>query len=167
MVLEAVNNAKEQGIFVISSSLENTYGYKFSSLCRNPLKDPKLASSYEPGLFWANKYYENYKESSSKVGGSNSINDSEALLVPMDSRTTASSTGIDDYVFYREGGWSWPIPYMAGVYALACQSKPDITPDIFWSKALETGDIIKVLNNSKEYELRKIVNPIRLIDEIE
>lgn len=72
-----------------------------------------------------------------------------------------------DYVFYREGGLSWSIPYIAGLYALACQFKPDITPDIFWSTALETGDIIKVLNNNNEYELKKIVNPVRLIEAIE
>lgn len=166
-VVESVNNAKEQGIFVISSSLKNTYGYMFDGLGRNPLKDPNVTSSYEPGLFWANKYYENYKESYSKVRESNSANNSEVLLVPMDSRTTASPTGIDEYVFYREGGWSWSIPYISGLYALACQSKPDITPDIFWSKALETGDTIKVLNNSNEYELKKIVNPVRLIEAIE
>ena len=30
----------------------------------------------------------------------------------------------NEYVFYREGGWSWSIPYIAGVYALAAQVKP-------------------------------------------
>jgi len=166
-VEKSVNNAKKQGIFVVSSSLKNTYGYMFNGLGRNPLKDPNLDSSYEPGLFWANKYYEDYNKYYSKVGESNSVSNSDVLLIPMDSRTTASPTGIDDYVFYREGGWSWSIPYIAGLYALACQFKPDITPDIFWSTALETGDIIKVLNNNNEYELKKIVNPVRLIEAIE
>jgi hypothetical protein len=62
----------------------------------------------------------------------------------MDSRGTASPTGYDDYVFYRQGGWSWSIPYIAGLYALACQVKPDITPEVFWSKALETGDAVEI-----------------------
>jgi hypothetical protein len=57
----------------------------------------------------------------------------------MDSRTTASPTGKEDYVFYRQGGWSWAIPYLAGMYTLAVQVKPDITPEEFWDTALNTG----------------------------
>jgi hypothetical protein len=57
---------------------------------------------------------------------------------------TASPTGNDDYVFYSEGGWSWAVPYVAGLYALACQVKPDITPAVFWAKALETGDTVNL-----------------------
>lgn len=30
-------------------------------------------------------------------------------------RTTASQTGTDDYVFYRQGGWSWSIPYIGKI----------------------------------------------------
>lgn len=72
----------------------------------------------------------------------------------------------NDYVFYREGGWSWSIPFIAGLYALACQVKPSINPDIFWSAALNTGDTIKVQNNGKEYELKKVVNPVKLMEAI-
>jgi hypothetical protein len=62
----------------------------------------------------------------------------------MDSRCTASPTGNEDYVFYREGGWSWSIPYIASLYALACQVRPQITPEVFWAKAIETGDSVVV-----------------------
>jgi hypothetical protein len=165
-VTAAVNRAKDQGIFVVSSSLVNTYGYMFNSLGRNPLNDPKLPSSYEPGLFWADQYYENDKNFYSDWEKLFGANIDQVLLVPMDSRTTASPTGINDYVFYREGGWSWSIPYIAGLYALACQVKPDINPDVFWSAALNTGDTIKVQNNGKEYELKKIVNPVKLMEAI-
>ena len=48
----------------------------------------------------------------------------------MDSRCTASPTGINDYVYYREGGMSWTVPYLAGLYALACQVNPDIILDV-------------------------------------
>lgn len=82
----------------------------------------------------------------------------------MDSRCTASPTGADDYVFYREGGMSWSVPYVAGLYALACQVNPDITPEIFWTEALDTGDTISISDNQK---LGKIVNPIKLIERIE
>jgi len=62
----------------------------------------------------------------------------------MDSRTTASFTGISEYVFYREGGWSWSIPYIAGLYALAAQVDPEIPPERFWSLAMETGRTIEL-----------------------
>jgi hypothetical protein len=75
----------------------------------------------------------------------------------MDSRTTASPTGVNDYVFYREGGWSWSIPYIAGVYALAAQVKPDITPDVFWSTALQTGHTIEISNGGKQYSFGVIL----------
>lgn len=159
-VTAAVNRAKEQGVFVVSSSLLYTYGYMFNGLGREPLKDPDQKSSYEPGLFWAALYYKDAKAFYNKL----CVKEDQVLLVPMDSRTTASPTGNSDYVFYRNGGWSWSIPYIAGLYALACQVKPDITPDIFWNKALETGDTINVKNNGKTYELKKIVNPVRLIE---
>jgi hypothetical protein len=161
-VTAAVNRAKEQGVFVVSSSLIDTYGYMFSGIGRQPLKNPDDKTSYEPGLFWANLYYESGQKYFTYFG----VKEDQVLLVPMDSRTTASPTGYNDYVFYREGGWSWSIPYIAGLYALACQVNPDITPDIFWDKALKTGDTINIDYNGKSYELKKIVNPAKLIEDI-
>jgi hypothetical protein len=64
---------------------------------------------------------------------------SKCLFVPMDSRTTASPTGTNDYVFYGPGGSSWTVPYAAGAYALAAQLAPNITPEQFWSLAIKTG----------------------------
>ncbi len=81
----------------------------------------------------------------------------------MDSRTTASPGGVDKYVFYREGGISWAIPYIAGVYALAAQVKPAIMPDEFWRLALQTGKSFKLAQDGKVYDLGKILYPIALI----
>jgi hypothetical protein len=82
----------------------------------------------------------------------------------MDSRTTASPTGVEDYVFYREGGWSWSIPYLAGMYALAAQVNPDITPEEFWETALKTGRTIQLPHDGKDYEFGVILDPQTLID---
>ncbi|MEG0772615.1 S8 family serine peptidase [Clostridium sp.] len=160
----AVDRAKAAGVFVVSSSLINTDGYMFNGLGRNPLNDPEVPSSYEPGLFWKDRYYENDKEFYSILGEKIGVSIEDVLLIPMDSRTTASPTDPKDYVFYREGGWSWSIPYIAGLYALACEVNPDINPETFWSTALKTGDTIKVQNSGKEYELKKVVNPVKLME---
>jgi len=150
-ITAAVNEAKAEGIFVVSSSLSETYGLHFHGLGRFPLADPNNIQSYEPGLWWQSYFYES---------GLFSL---DTLLIPMDSRTAASPTGTEDYVFYREGGWSWSIPYLAGMYALAVQVKPDITPDEFWDTTLKTGKTIQLQHDGKEYEFGVILDPQALI----
>jgi hypothetical protein len=120
-VTAALEQAKKEGVFVISSSLSDTHGLRFHGLGRKPLRDPERSASFYPITAWGPGF------------------DKPTLLLPMDSRTTAAPTGGRDYAFYRGGGWSWVTPYIAGLYALACQVKPDITPELFWEKALETG----------------------------
>jgi hypothetical protein len=147
----AVKEAKSAGIFVISSSLSETYGLNFHGLGRNSLANPNDFQSYEPGLWWQNQFY--------KQGLA-----SNTLLIPMDSRTTASPTGTEDYVFYREGGWSWSIPYLSGMYALAVQVRPEITPEEFWATALQTGKTIQIQHNGKDYDFGVILDPQALIE---
>lgn len=153
-VTKAVERAKNNGIFVVSSSLPETYyGFNFMGLGRDINEDPNKFNSYRPGLFWNDLYY------------NNPDNFSNYLLVPMDSRSVASPTGVDDYVFYRRGGLSWSIPYIAGLYALSCQVKPDITPEEFLKAAMDTGETI-TYGDTIKYELSKIVNPEKLIKAI-
>ena len=64
-------------------------------------------------------------------------------MIPMDYRATASPTGPEDYVNYVYGGYSWAAPYLAGVYALAKQVKPEITPEEFCRLAMETSSSIR------------------------
>lgn len=108
----------------------------------------------ESGLWWAAQFY----------GGEQF---SDRLLVPMDSRTTASPGGTKEYVFYREGGWSWSIPYIAGTYALAAQVKPTITPDEFWQLALQTGQTIELKHEGRNIQLGPIIDPVALIIELQ
>ncbi len=146
----ATKEAKDAGMLVICSSVEQVHGFKFHALGREPLADPDQFESYEPGLWWAKQFYGEKRFS-------------DRLLVPMDSRTTASPGGVDEYVFYREGGWSWSIPYIAGMYALAAQVKPVITPDEFWSLALTTGRTIELKHEGETISLGPILDPVALI----
>lgn len=141
--LESIKKAKQEGIYTVYVE-----GDPYLGLSRDPLKSPDDITSFTRADFWKNQRYENNK-----------------LLIPMDYRCTASPTGVEDYAFYKEGGISWTVPYVAGLYALACQVKPNITPEVFWKMAFDTSDTISV-DNSKE-QLGKIVNPPRLIEEIE
>lgn len=114
--------AETHGIYTIYVGSKD-----FMGLGRNPLIDADDITSYGKGEYWKKgEYYNN------------------ALLIPMDSRCTASPTGINDYVYYREGGMSWTVPYLAGLYALACQVNPDIILDVFFFETLNTSDTVIV-----------------------
>lgn len=158
----AVREARAAGIFVLSSNLERTYGFKFNGLGRAPLANPELAESYDLGLFWAANFDETFK------GRPDGMTEAQAffrdrLLVPMDSRTTASPSGNREYVFYRTGGWSWSIPYLAGVYALAAQVNPVLTPERFWSAALSTGRTVMLVRGGQEIPFGPIIDPPALV----
>lgn len=145
----AVAAARAAGIFVVSSNLRVTHGLHFHGLGRGIAADPEDPASYTAGIWWEDS-----------IG---MIQTGNVLLVPMDSRTTASPGGADEYVFYREGGWSWSIPYIAGLYALAAQVDQGITPDRFWKQALRTGDVLVLERNGRSVSVGIIVNPVRLL----
>lgn len=77
----------------------------------------------------------------------------QRLLVPMDSRTLASATGRS----------SWVAPYIAGLYALCCQVRPDINPGQFFRLSLQTGDTIQATCRGVTRPYGTIINPSRLI----
>jgi len=153
----AVKRAEKAGVFVISSMLQRTSGGRMNlaGLGRQAYGDPNDLASFGPGAFWANDFY-----------GGNPILAEQTLLVPMDARCTASPTGSDDYIYYTNGGLSWSVPYVAGLYALACQIRPDISPKGFWSASLATGDTVQIERDGFSRSLGKIVNPVRLMEKL-
>jgi len=153
-LMAAVGEAKDAGMLIVCANIEQIYGFKFNGLGRFPLADPDAFESYEPGLFWADDFYEGERHS-------------DRLLVPMDSRTTASPTGQSEYVFLREGGVSWSIPYITGLYALAAQVDPEITLELFWSLAMETGRTIELKHDGETIQLGPIVDPVALIGKLQ
>lgn len=149
----AAEEARDAGMLVIFSNVEKIHkGFDFSGLGREPLADPDIFGSYKPGLFWAKYYYDRTSESLT-----------DALMVPMDARTMASPTGVNDYTYDRSGGISWSIPYIAGLYALVAQVEPDITPDRFWPLALETGRTVEIEHEGQTYSFGTIIDPPALI----
>jgi hypothetical protein len=151
-ITAAVNEARAAGIFVISTSLELTDGWNFVGMGRSALVDTNDFASYTPSPWWSDQFY-----------NARDFPSSQFLLVPMDARAAASPTGAKDYAFYGVGGDSWAVPYLAGIYALACQVKPAITPPEFWSAALKTGRITQIEYNGKQYSFGVILNPQALI----
>jgi Subtilisin-like serine proteases len=154
--LKAIAKASNEGVFVISSSLSRTHNLRFHGLGKECLTNPDDVNSYFPGSWWSKSFYDS----------PDNFRIDSTLMVPMDSRCTASQSGKNSYVFYSTGGWSWSIPYIAGLYVLACQVNPGVTPQEFWKKALETGDTIELDKNGKKYKFGKIVNPVKLMENL-
>jgi subtilisin family serine protease len=51
----------------------------------------------------------------------------DRIIIPADYRTTASNIADAPYIYWGAGGWSWAMPYAAGLAALAWQVAPDLT----------------------------------------
>jgi subtilisin family serine protease len=132
-ISSALQAADEQGVFVIYIEMQMAgRGPVYNGLGREALSDPQDFASYQAGAFWAG-----YETLDPKSGW---------IFVPMDSRTLASPTGSDQYAFYRLGGLSWGPPFLAGMYALAAQVDPAITPQRFWDLAQRTGKPVAFSN---------------------
>ncbi|OGG39761.1 hypothetical protein A2118_01810 [Candidatus Kaiserbacteria bacterium GWA2_50_9] len=82
----------------------------------------------------------------------------DTIIVPCDYRTMASEEGDNRYRYDTEGGWSWAIPYFAGVFALALQVNPNLTNDEFLKIVKETAG-----RNKKGI---KVINPVGIIKEV-
>lgn len=152
---DAIARAKREGVFVLTTTVDQDYTFKFNGLNRDPLADPNSVSAYRPGAWWAAKYYAQPELFADQI------------MVPMDSRTTASPTGLSAYAFYRTGGWSWVVPYLEGMYALGLQVKPSLTPAEFYQAALATGDYSTFTRDGRSYTLGPILNPAKLIAKLQ
>lgn len=144
-VLAAAQRARDAGVMVVSVSIDKYYPYDYGGLGRDSLADPDALASYEMSIFVPGQF-----------------SGAKQLFVPIDSRTYAGHTGHSVYTFERRGGYSHGAPYVAGLYALACQVNPAITPEQFWERALETADVITVEVGKREEQVR-VVNPVALV----
>ncbi len=152
-ICSAVEEAKAAGIIVVSGRMSQTYGYQLYWLGRSPDADPDSFDSYGPCELCAGDSPEDFSTT-------------DRLLIPMDSRTVASYTGVEDYAFFRLGGGSWTMPYFTGVYALVCQVDPSITFERFLDLAWETGHVLEVGEREGAFVLGRIIDPAALIEVI-
>lgn len=153
-LMQAIQRAKEQGVFVVSTALEEQYGMSTCGANRDPKGDVNDPESYEAGAFW--------KDYSDRAAW----NSQKLLLVPMDHRTVADFTDPTSFRYEgNDGGMSWSTPWLAGMYVLAKQADPDITPEKFWKLALETSD--ECTNNDNGKFVGRMLNSKNLIQKVE
>jgi hypothetical protein len=154
-IMGAIEEARQKDIFVIYSNIEDTYGFGFHGLGREPLADPERVESFEPAMQRIEDFDGFFEESLTR------------LLAPMDSRSIADWTDPDGYIFDRRGGRSWVMPYLAGVYALAVQVEPELTGEQFWTLALEYGQTLKFVTDKGEKLEGIILDPGALIQALQ
>lgn len=165
----AVKKAEAEGIWVVTCSLFETSGYRYFvyGLSSGRDADRSTAASFRV-IPWPD-----YFRLIGHISGAADFLSAqllaqppaEQLLVPIDCKTVASPTGTKDYVYYQRGGWSWWVPYVAGLYTLACQVKPDVTPELFWETALSTGQERPIVRDDRTF-VGKIIDPVRLIESL-
>lgn len=154
-VREAIERAKDAGVFVVTTSTEENYGFVLMGLGREQTADPDEISSYGPGDYWSDAFY-----------GGETLDPSDVLLVPMDARTYASWYDTDGYEFASSGGLSWSVPWLAGMYALCLQADGELTPEEFIAKAFETGTVQTIERRGETYELGTVICPEKLVEAI-
>lgn len=148
----AIEKAKAENIYVITTSTDLNYDYNIFGMGRKPNSDPDDLASYTKGIFWS--------KTKETIG---IINNRKTLLVPMDGRTYADMSGDSTYTYGATGGFSWSVPWLAGMYALCLQVDPTLSPDTFNQLALDTGDVLKLDTGE---EIKTVINPQRLIEAI-
>lgn len=148
---QALDIAREEGLFVVTALLYETDGLHFEGVLRQPMSNPNILESY---------ILEDYRDLHDPA--------KEILMFPRDARWLASPTGTDEYVMYSRGAWSMVIPYISGLYALACQADPDMTPKLFWQSGLATGYIFSDVAQYDGYKNKtvRLINPVGLIENL-
>lgn len=167
--MSAIREADESGIFVVSAELIASYMFAFYGMDIDLLSDRDDLSSYQVDSWekWIAKVahgkgmVDYYIEHFMEVVGTGD----EILLIPCDRVVLAGASALDSYIYYPNGGWSNVIPYIAGLYALACQVNYDVTPELFWSKALKTGEERIIEKDGIEY-VGKLINPAKLMESL-
>lgn len=84
------------------------------------------------------------------------------IIIPCDNKTVASSIDGKSFDYYPNGGMSWGTPTLAGVYCLAKEANPNITPKEFHQLAYETGT--DMLSNGKP--VGRVIDAEKLIEKI-
>ncbi|MEG1255030.1 S8 family serine peptidase [Clostridium sp.] len=148
----AVERAKNEGIEVLCLGDDNLLN-QYIGMGRTMYGNSNVVEDLRPA-------YMTYKLYNGRF-------DTGRLLVPMDQRTVASSIGTSDYLYTPIGGGSWIVPYVAGLYALACQVDSQITFEEFTVIARETGKITSVTDENGTYEFGTIIDPIALINKLQ
>lgn len=145
---DIIKECEDNDIFVLTTSSYETHNFYFIGSDRDISKNLDNPENYSAPIFLKDKI--------------NNKQMPKHIMVPQDRITTASPTGDNDYVYYNNGGMSWAVPHMAGIYALAKSVLPSLDPKQFYNTAIKTGTS-KDINGT----MCSVINPVNLIKDLE
>lgn len=142
-----INQLIKSGVMVLTTDSVRFYGNKaaFMTIDRKMNSEPNDIKSYDAGFWKTNKdkFHEN-------------------LLIPAGGRTIAGNSDNNDFIYCgADSGMSWSTPYLTGVYALAKQIAPNLTPHHFFEIAQQTA-----VSNGQTGD-NKIIQPQRIIQHLQ
>jgi membrane protease YdiL (CAAX protease family) len=146
----AVATAKAEGIAFFSVN----HGFRYGGLSRPPLADPDSFEDLALAWMWRDNPY-----------GRLEAGIHDLFYIPIDRRTVASETGSAALVHYSVGGFSFGPPFIVGLYALAAQVDPTITPDRFFDTAVRLARRREVAAQDQRKTI-PILDPAALIAEL-
>ena len=139
--LAAVEQARDEGIFVISPGQEATRPdpaiRRFGDVCAaaatrsDPLADPDDPESYTPTVM-------SWSQNTVLANGEEVY--LHTLFLPTAARTFASADG--GYAYFQSGAGRLEPAYLAGLFALAVQTKASIKPYHFYDVLLEETAVL-------------------------
>ncbi len=154
---KSIQRAQQAGIWVIANGADEATGFAFQGLERDPMAAPDDEKAYRVSQIKLDE-------------GPASVNKNQTLpclFAPASSRTVAHCTGTNDYVYTVKGSRVAAVPYLAGLYALACEVKPQLKPGEFMAAVLKTGRTITHSQAIGKSEPGIMINPSELISFLE
>lgn len=128
----------EDGCYVIYT---NVFGEVFTSASRVYGTDPDDENGYRLDVWQANEWHRT------------------KVLIPSGGRTSPCNSGVNEYMYRgNQSSYSWAVPFVAGVFALALQVDRKLSYEAFCRLAQETA---------KRNDLGvNVLNPVALIDQV-
>ncbi|MFP4366976.1 MAG: hypothetical protein ACLFQA_07775, partial [Bacteroidales bacterium] len=80
------------------------------------------------------------------------------ILIPSDFRSMASNTAGDSYIYTGKGGFSYALPYIAGLLGLGWSVDPDLSADELYSVMFESY--------SETARPFSVINPVKYIEKL-
>ena len=142
-----INQLIESGVMVLTTDSYRFYGDNsaFITIDRRMNSNADDIESYDVG-FWQ----KNIKQINNR------------LLVPAGGRTIAGFYNNEHYIYCgANAGMSWSTPYLVGVYALAKQIMPNLTPKHFFEIAHQTSVSNDKVGNNVIIQPQKIIERLQ------
>ncbi|MBP5161311.1 MAG: S8/S53 family peptidase [Alphaproteobacteria bacterium] len=130
---KAMEHAQQNGLAVLNAScFEGTSFWTFA-LDRKYNQPTQEGKNYFLPRWFVNIALPHLKKEAKKG----------LLAFPAGHITTASEIGSDKFVHYARADYSWKTPYIAGLFVLARQINPSVTPQQFYEATVATSALGK------------------------